>query len=77
MTVYEMIQELSKYDADLKVKINVYSNNFYTEGIARENANEGEELDIKINLDEDIFEFCIKEEKPYRGLPIIAINLTL
>lgn len=77
MTVYEMIQELSKYDADLEVEINVYSNNFYTEGIAREDANEGEEINIKLNIDEDVSDFCIENYKPYRGNSRVRISLIL
>lgn len=77
MTVYEMIQELSKYDADSEVEINVYSNNFYTEGISREDVNEGEEIDIKLNIDEDISDFRIENYKPYKENSRVRISLIL
>lgn len=77
MTVYEMIQELSKYDADSEVEINVYFNNFYTEGISREDVNEGEEIDIKLNIDEDISDFRIESYKPYKENSRVKISLTL
>lgn len=51
MTVYEMIQKLSKYDADLDVEINAYSENYRTTVEVEEDVKEGEETDVDVEFD--------------------------
>ncbi len=51
MTVYEMIQKLSKYDADLDVEINAYSENYRTTVEVEEDVKEGEETDVYVEFD--------------------------
>lgn len=51
MTVYEMIQELSKYDADLDVEINAYSENYRTTVEVEEDVKEGQETDVDVEFD--------------------------
>lgn len=51
MTVYEMIQKLSKYDADLDVEINAYSENYRTTVEVEEDVKEGKETDVDVEFD--------------------------
>lgn len=51
MTVYEMIQKLSKYDADLDVEINAYSENYRATVEVEEGVKEGEETDVDVEFD--------------------------
>lgn len=51
MAVYEMIQKLSKYDADLDVEINAYSENYRTTVEVEEDVKEGEETDVDVEFD--------------------------
>ena len=51
MTVYEMIQNLSKYDADLDVEINAYSENYRATVEVEEDVKEGEETDVDVEFD--------------------------
>lgn len=51
MTVYEMIQKLSKYDADLEVEINAYSENYRATVEVEEDVKEGEETDVDVEFD--------------------------
>lgn len=51
MTVYEMIQKLSKYDADLDVVINAYSENYRATVEVEEDVKEGEETDVDVEFD--------------------------
>ena len=50
MTVYEMIQKLSKYDADLDVVINAYSENYRATVEVEEDVKEGEETDVDVEF---------------------------
>lgn len=51
MTVYEMIQKLSKYDANLKVEINAYSENYRATVEVEEDVTEGQETDVYVEFD--------------------------
>lgn len=56
MTVYEMIQELSKYNADDEVEFHVkanYSANVEAE-FDRDNENDVQEVDFDMVFDEDV-----------------------
>lgn len=77
MTVYEMIQELAQYDADLDVEINVTTDDYETTVEVEEDVKDGEETDVKIDIDEDIEDFDIEEYKRYSGKKTIRINVEL
>lgn len=51
MTIYEMIQKLSKYDADLDVEINAYSENYRATVEVEEDVKEGQETDVDVEFD--------------------------
>ena len=77
MTVYEMIQKLAKYDADLDVEINVTTDDYETTVEVEEDAKDGEETDVKLDIDEDIEDFDIDDYKKYTGKRIVRINAEL
>lgn len=52
MKVYELIQELAKYDADQEVEVNVYTNNLSLAGTANNSCEIGEYVDIDAEFDE-------------------------
>lgn len=63
MTVYEMIQELAQYPADQLLEVNVYADGFGVEAEAQEEAEEGDYIDAKVCIDEDIQEMSVEEYK--------------
>lgn len=73
MTVYEMIQELSQYDADTEVEINVVADEYRTSVEVKEDVKDGEETDVDVEIDEDILEFSIEDYKKYNGQKIVRI----
>lgn len=78
MTVYEMIQELAQYDADLDVEVNVVTDDDYeTTVTVKEDVEDGEETDVKLDIDEDIEDFDIDEYKKYTGKKVVRINAEL
>jgi hypothetical protein len=77
MTVYEMIQELAQYDADLDVEINVTTDDYETTVEVEEDVKDGEETDVKLDIDEDIEDFNIDDYKKYTGKRIVRINAEL
>lgn len=77
MTVYEMIQELAQYDADLDVEINVTTDDYETTVEVEEDVKDGEETDVKLDIDEDIEDFDIDDYKKYTGKRIVRINAEL
>ncbi len=77
MTVYEMIQELAQYDADLDVEINVTTDDYETTVEVEEDVKDGEETDVKLDIDEDIEDFDIDDYKKYTGKRVVRINAEL
>lgn len=77
MTVYEMIRELTQYDADLDVEINVTADDYEATVEVEEDVKDGEETDVKLNIDEDIEDFDIEEYKRYNGKKTVRINVVL
>lgn len=77
MTVYEMIQELSKYDADKDVEINVVADEYRATVEVEEDVKDGEETDVDVEFDEDIFEFGIDEYKHWQKGNVVRINVTV
>ena len=77
MTVYELIQELSKFDADTEVEFHVNAK-FNTDVEAefdRENEDDTQEVTVTAEFDEDVdfYEINDNEGRIYR--PSITINL--
>ena len=56
MKVYELIQELVKYEANAEVKISLYQESY---NVTTE-LEDGEEVDVILNLD-DIFEIEVEQ----------------
>lgn len=77
MTVYEMIQELAQYEADTEVEVNVTTDDYIATVEVDEDVAEGEEADVKIDIDEDIEDFGIDEYKKYMGKKVVRINAEL
>lgn len=78
MTVYEMIQELAQYDADREVEINVKtSDNYKTYVEVKEYVQEGEETEVKVDIEEDVDDFDISERREYAGRTIVRIDVEL
>lgn len=75
MTVYEMIQELSKYDADKDVEINVVADEYRSTAEVEEDVEEERETDVDVNFDEDVFEFDIDEYKHRQKGNVVRINV--
>ena len=67
MTVYELIQELSQYPADMMVEINVYADGFGVEAEVEEEAKEGDFVSAKVCIDEDIEEMEVEEYRSITG----------
>lgn len=77
MKVYEMIQELTKYDADQEVEINVVADGYSTTVEVDEDVKDGEETDVDIDFDEDVTEFDVDEYKKYNGQKLVRISVEL
>lgn len=77
MTVYEMIQELSKHDADKDVEINVVADEYRTTVQVEEDVKDGEETDVDVEFDEDVFEFDIDEYKHWQKGNVVRINVAV
>lgn len=74
MTVYEMIQELAQYPADQLIEVNVYADGFGVEAEAQE---EGDYIDAKVCIDEEIQEMSVEEYKKFNGQRVVRINVDL
>lgn len=78
MTVYELIQELSQYDADTEVEFHcdaVYETDVEAE-FDREDEDDIQEVTVSAEFDEDVSYDGIKECKSVIGaMPYIVINL--
>lgn len=77
MTVYEMIQELAQYPADQLIEVNVYADGFGVEAEAQEEAEEGDYIDAKVSIDEEIQEMSVEEYKKFNGQRVVRINVDL
>lgn len=75
MTVYEMIQELSRYDADMEVEANVYAKGYEMYVEVQEDAQDGEEVTAKADIDEDITDISVDEYRKWNGGKVVRINL--
>lgn len=73
MTVYEMIQELSKYDAYTDIEINAYSYDYRADVEVEEDVKESEETNVNVKFDEDISEFDVADYRKANGLEIVRI----
>lgn len=77
MTVYEMIQELARYEADQEVEINVVADEYRATVQVEEDVKDGEETDVDVEFDEDVEDFDIDEYRKYTGKKVVRINVSL
>lgn len=77
MTVYELIQELTKYDADMDVEVSVYAENFAVDAVAKEDAEDGKLIDAEVDIDEYTDDFSVEDYKKYTGKHVVRINVAL
>lgn len=83
MTVYELIQELSQYNADTEVKFHCEAE-FDTDVKAefdRENENDTQEVTVTASFDDEVDFYDIDDYEPMRKRnwqkdPFIVINLS-
>lgn len=79
MTVYELIQELSQFDADTEVEFHVNAE-FNTDVEAefdRNDENDIQEVTVTAEFDEDVGFYDISDYESFKyGDPHIQINLT-
>lgn len=77
MKVYEMIQDLARYDADMEVEINIYAKEYSTHATVQEDAEDGEYVKVKIDFGKDVSDFGIEEYcDRFRGKKV-KINVDL
>lgn len=76
MTVYEMIQELAQYEADTEVEVNVTTDAYIATVEVDEDVKDGEETDVKVDIDEDIDDFDI-DKYEWGGKKVVRINVEL
>lgn len=77
MTVYELIQELTKYDADMDVEVSVYAKNFAVDAVAKEDAEDGKLIDAEVDIDEYTDDFSVEDYKKYTGKHVVRVNVAL
>lgn len=77
MTVYEMIQELAQYEADMEVEINITTDDYEMTVEVEEDVKDGEETDVKLDIDEDIGDFDIDVYRKYSNRKTVRINVEL
>lgn len=77
MTVYELIQELVQFDADMEVEVSIFANSFETEAVAKEDAEYGDAIDAEVDIDEYTDDFSVEEYKKYTGKHVVRLNVTL
>lgn len=71
MTVYELIQKLTQFDANTEVEISVI------EAIAKEEAEYGDAVDAEDDIDEYAEDFSVEDYKKYTGKHVVRPNVTL
>lgn len=77
MTVYELIQKLTKYDADMDVEVSVYAENFAVDAVEKEDAEDGKLIDAEVDIDEYTDDFSVEDYKEYTGKHVVRINVAL
>lgn len=77
MKVYEMIQDLARYDADMEVEINIYAKEHSAYATVQEDAEDGEDVRVKIDFDEDVSDFSIEEYYDRFRSKKVKINVDL
>lgn len=77
MTVYELTQELARFDADTEVEVSILANSFRTEVVAKEDAEYGDSIDAEVDIDEYTDDFSVEDYQKYTGKHVVRINVTL
>lgn len=61
----------------MDVEINVAIDDYETTVEVEEDVKEGEETDVKLDIDQDVEEFDIDDYKKYTGKRVVRINAEL
>ena len=77
MTVYELIQELAQFDAEMEVEVSVSADAFETEAVAKEDAEYGDAIDAEVDIDEYTDDFRVEDYKKYTGKHVVRLSVTL
>lgn len=77
MTVYELIQELAKHDADMDIEVSVYAENFAVDAVAKEDAEDGELIEAEVDIDECVDDISVGDYRKYTGQHVVRIDVTL
>ena len=77
MTVYELIQELAQFDAEMEVEVSISADAFETEAVAKEDAEYGDAIDAEVGIDEYTDDFSVEDYKKYTGKHVVRLSVTL
>ena len=77
MTVYELIQELAQFDAEMEVEVSVSADAFETEAVAKEDAEYGDTIDAEVDIDEYTDDFSVEDYKKYTGKHVVRLSVNL
>lgn len=77
MTVYELIQELAQFDAEMEVEVSVSADAFETEAVAKEDAEYGDAIDAEVDIDEYTDDFSVEDYKEYTGKHVVRLSVNL
>lgn len=77
MTVYELIQELAQFDAEMEVEVSISADAFETEAVAKEDAEYGDAIDAEVDIDEYTDDFSVEDYKKYTGKHVVRLSMTL
>lgn len=77
MTVYEMIQELVRYEADAEIEVSVFTDGLRTDATALEEAERGELIDAKAYIDEHTDDIIVSAYKKHTGKHVVCIDVKL
>lgn len=77
MTVYELIQELAQFDAEMEVEVSISADAFETEAVAKEDAEYGDAIDAEVDIDEYTDDFSVEDYKKYTGKHVVRLSVNL
>ena len=77
MTVYDLIQELAQFDAEMEVEVSITADAFETEAVAKEDAEYGDAIDAEVDIDEYTDDFSVEDYKKYTGKHVVRLSVTL
>ncbi len=77
MTVYELIKELTNYEADMEVEVSVFAKGFETDVTAKEEAECGGTITAVVDLNEEVRTFYVDEKKKHNGKHVVKVNVII